>query len=124
MTLENVAKLERFLSPYAPCSDSSAGGCGHGGIRRRLNRRESLAEREKLDKEEARILDLLARGLSREFTNPRRVGCPDSVLLRGIAFRELRLAEVHEWLDHLGSCSPCFREFTELREQAARSSNG
>ena len=24
-TAENVAKLERFLSPYAPCSDSSAG---------------------------------------------------------------------------------------------------
>ena len=91
-------------------------------IRRRLNRREILEELEKLDNEEARILDLLARGLSREFSNPQRVGCPDSAVLRGIAFRELRLAEIQQWLGHLSSCSPCYQEFTELRKQAARSS--
>jgi hypothetical protein len=26
------------------------------------------------------------------------------------------LAEVERWLDHLGSCSPCYRDFTELRK--------
>ena len=26
------------------------------------------------------------------------------------------LAEVETWLDHLGSCSPCYRDFTELRK--------
>jgi hypothetical protein len=25
------------------------------------------------------------------------------------------LAEVERWLDHLGSCSPCYRDFSELR---------
>jgi hypothetical protein len=75
---------------------------------------------EELDKDEARILDLLARGLLREFPNPQRVGCPGTVVLRGIAFRKLRLAEVHEWLDHLSSCSPCYREFTEQRKKAVR----
>jgi len=71
--------------------------------------------------EDLAFSDLLARGLSREFPNPDRVGCPDSAVLRGILFRTLRLAEVQQWLDHLGSCSPCYREFTELHKQAARS---
>jgi len=26
------------------------------------------------------------------------------------------LAEVGRWLDHLGSCSPCYRDFSELRK--------
>ena len=82
---------------------------------------KSLQEREKLDKEEARILDLLARGLSRGFPNPQRVGCPDPAVLRGIAFRELRLADIQQWLDHLSSCSPCYQDFTELRKQARSS---
>ena len=34
-------------------------------------------QEEELSKEEVGILDLLARGLSREFPNPQRVGCPD-----------------------------------------------
>src|SRR5208337_5669898 len=42
----------------------------------------------------------------------------DSAVLTGIAFRQLRLAEVEPWLEHLGSCSPCFQEFTELRKKA------
>jgi hypothetical protein len=81
-------------------------------------RRKTLDEQEELSKEEVDILDLLARGLSREFPNPQRVGCHDSAVVRGIAFHELGLAEVHEWLDHLSSCSRCYREFTELRRQA------
>ena len=81
--------------------------------------RQVLSEQEEFNKEENRVLDLLTQGLSREFPNPQRVGCPDSAVLRGIAFRKLRLAEVEPWLDHLSSCSPCFQEFTELRKQAA-----
>jgi hypothetical protein len=64
-------------------------------------------------------LDLLARGLSREFPNPQRVGCPDSTILRGIAFRKLRLADVEQWMDHLGTCTPCYRDFTAFRKEAA-----
>jgi hypothetical protein len=85
--------------------------------------RQGLSEQEEFNKEEKRVLDLLTQGLSREFPNPQRVGCPDSAVLRGIAFRKLRLAEVEPWLEHLGSCSPCFQEFTELRKQAARQRN-
>src|SRR5271157_4755023 len=80
--------------------------------------RQGLSEQEEFNEEEKRVLDLLAQGLSREFPNPQRVGCPESAVLTGIAFRKLRLAEVEPWLEHLGSCSPCFQEFTELRKQA------
>jgi hypothetical protein len=86
--------------------------------------RQVLSEQEEFNKEEKRVLDLLTQGLSREFPNPRRVGCPDSAVLRGIAFRKLRLAEVEPWLEHLSSCSPCFQEFTELRKQAASQRRG
>ena len=81
--------------------------------------RQILSDGEEFDKNEQRILDVLTQGLSREFPNPGRVGCPGSAVLRGIAFRKLRLAEVDPWLDHLSSCSPCYQEFTELREKAA-----
>jgi len=81
--------------------------------------RQVLSEQEEFNKDEKRVLDLLTQGLSREFPNPQRVGCPNSAVLRGIAFRKLRLAQVEQWLDHLSSCSPCFHEFAELRKQAA-----
>jgi hypothetical protein len=64
-------------------------------------------------------LDLLARGLSREFPNPQRVGCPGPAVLRSIALHKLPLPEADPWLDHLSSCSPCFQEFSEIRKQKA-----
>ena len=81
--------------------------------------RQILSDKEEFNNDEKRVLDLLTRGLSREFPNPDRVGCPDSAVLRGLADRKLRLAEVDQWLDHLSSCSPCYQEFTELRKKAA-----
>ena len=64
-------------------------------------------------------MDLLARGLSREFPNPQRVGCPGPGVLRSIALHKLPLSQADPWLDHLSSCSPCFQEFTEIRKQKA-----
>ena len=78
-----------------------------------------MSDREDFNRDDKRVLDLLSRGLSGEFPNPDRVGCPDTAVLRGIAFRKLRLAEIDQWLDHLSSCSPCYQQFTELRKEAA-----
>jgi hypothetical protein len=64
------------------------------------------------------MLDLLGRGLSRDFPNPQRVGCPDSALLRRIALHKVPLSEADLWLDHFSSCSPCFQDFTQFRKQA------
>ncbi len=65
--------------------------------------------------EEKRILDALGRGLLKEFPNPNRVGCPGSEVLKRISSREMPLSEAEKWLDHLGSCSPCYRDFSQLR---------
>ena len=78
-----------------------------------------MIETEQFDKEDQRLLDLLEQGVSRDFPNPERVGCPDSSVLRDIAFRKLGLAEVKRWLQHLGACSPCFEEFSSFRREAA-----
>ena len=64
------------------------------------------------------MLEILRQGLSKEFPNPERIGCPGSSLLKRIAQGKVSLTEVEPWLDHLGSCSPCFREFKEFRRQS------
>ena len=63
---------------------------------------------------------MLARGLSREFPNPERVGCPDSSILRGIASHKLPLAKAAAWFDHLSACSPCFQDFNKFRREAGQ----
>jgi len=55
--------------------------------------------------------------LGGEFPNPNRAGCPGSEILRAIAFRKLDEKRVLEWTEHLGTCSPCFREYTEFRKE-------
>jgi hypothetical protein len=80
--------------------------------------RQVLKAQEEFNGEEKRILDLLGRGLSRDFPNPQRVGCPNSAVLRGIALHKVPLSEADRWLDHFSSCSPCFQEFTKFRKQA------
>ena len=80
--------------------------------------RRVLKQQEEFNVEEKRILDLLSRGLSQDFPNPQRVGCPDSAILKGIALHKVPLAEADRWLDHFSPCSPCFQEFTQFRKQA------
>ncbi len=65
------------------------------------------------------MLDILRQGLATEFPNPERIGCPGNSLLKGIAQGKVSLTEAEPWLDHLGSCTPCFQEFKEFRRQAA-----
>jgi hypothetical protein len=55
--------------------------------------------------------------LGGEFPNPNRAGCPGSTVLRAMAFRKLEQEHVPDWIEHLGTCSPCFREYTEFRKQ-------
>lgn len=70
------------------------------------------------DREEKRILEVLGRGLLREFSNPTRTGCPPSDVLKRIASHEMPLSGAEKWLDHLGSCSPCYCDYCEV--QAAK----
>ena len=68
------------------------------------------------ERDEKRIHDALGRGLLKEFPNPERTGCPGSDVLKRIASHEMPLAEAEMWLDHLGSCSPCYRDFSQFRK--------
>ena len=68
-------------------------------------------------KEEARLVKahqrvLLAGG----FPNPNRAGCPSNEILRAMASRKLEIEQVKNWIEHLGTCNPCFRESTEFRK--------
>jgi hypothetical protein len=83
-----------------------------------IESRRVLKQQEEFNAEEKRILNLLGRGLSQDFPNPQRIGCPDSAILKGIALHKVPLAEADRWLDHFSSCSPCFQEFTQFRKQA------
>src|SRR5216684_4447509 len=79
----------------------------------------SLSTESQSNAADKRLLDILRQGLATEFPNPERIGCPGSALLKGIAQGRVSLTEAEPWLDHLGSCSPCFQEFTEFRRLAA-----
>jgi len=79
----------------------------------------SLSSESQSSAADKRLLDILRRGLATEFPNPERIGCPGNALLKGIAQGKVSLTETEPWLDHLGSCSPCFQEFKEFRMQSA-----
>src|SRR5258708_10463663 len=78
----------------------------------------SLSSESQSNAADTRLLDILRQGLATEFPNPERIGCPGTALLKGIAQGKVSLTEAEPWLDHLGSCSPCFHEFKEFRRQS------
>jgi hypothetical protein len=80
-----------------------------------LQREAALNSKGYSERDEKRILDALGRGLLKEFPNPDRAGCPGSDVLRRIASHAMPLEEAEKWLDHLTSCSPCYRDFSELQ---------
>ncbi len=69
-------------------------------------------------REEARLIKAYQRVLlGGGFPNPDRAGCPGNETLRAMAFRKLETERVKHWIEHLGTCSPCFGEYTEFRRQ-------
>ena len=70
--------------------------------------------------DERRILDVLGRGLLKDFPNPERIGCPGADVLKKIASHNMPLSEAQKWLDHLGSCSPCYADFKRFGEAFER----
>jgi hypothetical protein len=67
------------------------------------------------DEEEKRILRVLGRSLLNDYPNPSRAGCPPAEVLKRIAAHEMPLSEAEKWLDHLGSCSPCYRDLRQFQ---------
>jgi len=75
--------------------------------------------RDKLSKREDRALhQALASVVLTQFPNAHRKACPGTSILRAIATKSIPMRDpVHE---HVGSCSPCFSELTEIREALHR----
>jgi hypothetical protein len=59
------------------------------------------------------IRDVLQQSILRDYPNPERRGCPGRDTLRKIARRPRPIRDA-DW-DHVTHCSPCYREFLELR---------
>jgi hypothetical protein len=55
------------------------------------------------------------QSLRNQFPNPEREGCPEQRILEGLALGKIPLNKVAPWLEHLGRCSACFRDFKRFR---------
>lgn len=66
--------------------------------------------------DEQRLREALRRTFLDGYPNPERRGCPGSDILKAIAYGKLTLEEAEPWIDHLTTCSPCTREFSEFRK--------
>jgi len=74
--------------------------------------RMRVKDRGGLEKDSKELLDFARSYLSDAFPNPDRQGCPPDAALRSLAVNpsgtEAAITE------HLASCSPCFRRYSEL----------
>jgi hypothetical protein len=61
------------------------------------------------------LQDIVQQAILREFPNPERKGCPGPASLRELANRPRPTRDV-AW-EHVTHCSPCYREFLDLRTQ-------
>src|SRR5262245_38578979 len=75
--------------------------------------------RDKLSKREDRAIHrALASIVLTQYPNPERRDCPGTSVLRAIATKNISMRDAaHE---HVGSCSPCFSELTEIRQALRR----
>jgi hypothetical protein len=75
--------------------------------------------RDTLSKREDRALHrALASIVLTQYPNPERKDCPGTRVLRSIATKSIAMRDpVHE---HVGRCSPCFSELTEIRQALHR----
>lgn len=71
-----------------------------------------MKERRAFEKKEKALLDFARSYLSEGFPNPDREGCPPDDALRSLAFNPRESQS--ELTEHLASCSPCFRRYSDL----------
>jgi hypothetical protein len=66
-------------------------------------------------RQERKLLKAAAAVARTEFDSPQRVGCPDSDTLKALACRRPSRPESADLIDHIGTCSPCFIEYSRYR---------
>lgn len=65
--------------------------------------------------EEKRLLQVAAAAARTEFDSPERTGCPNSEALKSLARLQPSTPETPDLIDHIGTCSPCFIEYSRHR---------
>ena len=71
-----------------------------------------MKDRKAFEKKERALLDFARSYLSKGFPNPDREGCPPDDAIRSLAFNPRESGP--EMTEHLATCSPCFRRYSEL----------
>ncbi len=71
-----------------------------------------MKDRKAFEKKERALLDFARSYLSKGFPNPDREGCPPDDAIRSLAFNPRESGP--EVTEHLATCSPCFRRYSEL----------
>src|SRR5579863_5337702 len=71
-------------------------------------------------RQEKSLLRAAAEVARSEFDSPQRVGCPQSETLKMLARRNSSLADSADLIDHIGTCSPCFVEYSRYRSDHKR----
>src|SRR5258708_4607490 len=71
-----------------------------------------MKDRRAFEKKEKDVLDFARSYLSEAFPNPDRQGCPPDAALRSLAFNPRESEPTVT--EHLATCSPCFRRYSEL----------
>jgi len=66
---------------------------------------------------ETDLLRIATEALPSDFPNPERLGCPEPSTLQAIAGRRLSLPDVDDVVDHIATCSPCFRAYSGYRKE-------
>jgi hypothetical protein len=66
-------------------------------------------------RQEKNLLKAAAAAARTEFDSPQRTGCPDSETLTLLARRHSSLVVSPDLIDHIGTCSPCFVEYSRYR---------
>lgn len=66
-------------------------------------------------RQEKNLLNAAKEAARTEFENPDRIGCPGSRTLGLLARRHPSAEESPDLVDHIGTCSPCFVEYSRLR---------
>jgi hypothetical protein len=64
--------------------------------------------------------DFLSEQSKTAFSNPDRLGCPSQEFLKNLASHKIPIEKTAAWIDHLGSCSECFQDFTRFSESVPR----
>src|ERR1700692_1431850 len=92
------------------CSQLRRGACARRGILPMDNPSRSLSRHQ-----EKNLLKAAAAAARTEFDSPQRNGCPDSETLNLLGRRRSLPVDSADLIDHIGTCSPCFVEYSRYR---------